>query len=88
MSSVYDPLGLLSPYILRAKMFFQLLCKQGCDWDDAMPNDIAELWQRWLSDLPQLTNFSILQFHANLLITWYIILLTDRRTDKLSRPKT
>ena len=28
MSSVYDPFGLLSPYILRAEMFFQLLLSE------------------------------------------------------------
>ena len=59
MSSVYDPLGLLSPYVLKAKMLFQALCKQGCDWDALMPSDISQQWNRWLADLQELKKFHV-----------------------------
>ena len=34
VSSVYDPLGLVCSFVLRAKMIFQDECKSGKEWDD------------------------------------------------------
>ena len=33
-SSIYDPLGMVSPIILPAKRLLQDLCKQGFGWDE------------------------------------------------------
>ena len=38
-SSVYDPLGLLAPFILLAKKLIQDLCKKGYDWDEHIGED-------------------------------------------------
>ena len=38
VSSIYDPLGFLSPFILQAKMILRDLCKKGLNWDDQIPN--------------------------------------------------
>lgn len=55
MSSVYDPLGLISPYVLRAKLIFQAECrKQEKGWDDPLDADNQEKWLQWLEDLPKL----------------------------------
>lgn len=57
-SSVYDPLGFFTPVTLRAKMMQQELCRRGCNWDDALPQDIHQ-WTRWLENLSLLTAFSV-----------------------------
>ena len=36
MSSVFDPLGFLSPYILLAKLILQELCCGGIGWDECV----------------------------------------------------
>ena len=33
VSSVYDPLGFIAPFILPAKILLQELCKKKLDWD-------------------------------------------------------
>ena len=58
-SSVYDPLGFLAPVTLQAKMMQQELCKQGCGWDDALPQDIWQRWKKWLEELGLLAAFSV-----------------------------
>ena len=34
LSSLFDPLGFVSPIILKVKVLLQNLCKQGWNWDD------------------------------------------------------
>ncbi len=54
LSSLYDPLGLVSPFILRARQIFQQLCRLKLDWDDPLPTELEDPWGRWLADLPKL----------------------------------
>ncbi|XP_066934408.1 uncharacterized protein [Clytia hemisphaerica] len=41
ISSIYDPLGLISPFILKGRLILQTLCKMQHGWDDQIPEDIA-----------------------------------------------
>lgn len=59
LSSIYDPLGFLSPVILTAKQILQHLCKLKFSWDESIPLDLAQKWQRWIDDLTLLDSFSI-----------------------------
>lgn len=43
VSSVYDPLGFVAPFILTAKLILQDLCKKKPGWDDKIPED----FERW-----------------------------------------
>ena len=54
ISSVYDPLGAVSPVILVGKQILQALCRQNVSWDDPIPEDILPLWEKWRTDLPLL----------------------------------
>jgi len=54
LSSVYDPLGLVSPVILQAKKILQTASKSGKGWDDALSQTTADEWARWLNDLQKL----------------------------------
>jgi hypothetical protein len=59
MSSVYDPLGFLAPVILPVKKMLQEFCRLRLAWDDPVPEQYANIWQRWLNDLKKLTAFSV-----------------------------
>lgn len=59
ISSIYDPLGLVGPFILRGKALFQTLCRLKLDWDDAIPTEIDDQWGWWLDDLPSLCNLQV-----------------------------
>ena len=37
---IYDPLGLLSPYIIRAKMLIQQAWLEAIEWDDPLPSHL------------------------------------------------
>ena len=59
MSSVYDPLGFVSPFNLPAKIILQDLCRMKFDWDDNIPDDQSCRWKQWLKELPKLKNYSV-----------------------------
>ncbi|XP_053398030.1 uncharacterized protein LOC128556553 [Mercenaria mercenaria] len=59
VSAIYDPLGLVAPLTLRAKIIVQDLCRKRLGWDDVIPQKEHRDWQRWLSNLPRLERICI-----------------------------
>lgn len=59
VSSVYDPLGILAPFMLKAKQILQELCKAKYGWDEVVPVELLKPWQQWLKDLEKLDRFQI-----------------------------
>lgn len=49
--SVYDPLGILSPFTLRAKLLMQNICRSGVGWDQVVRDEEFAIWKSWLDDL-------------------------------------
>ena len=59
MSSVYDPLGFISPFLLSAKIILQDLCRRELKWDDVIPRDCLHQTQRWFESLPAMEQFTV-----------------------------
>ncbi|XP_071109438.1 uncharacterized protein [Haliotis cracherodii] len=59
VSSVYDPLGIVSPFILKAKILLQDICRERLDWDDEVCGENLKTWKQWIADLPQLEQLKI-----------------------------
>ncbi|XP_045032645.1 uncharacterized protein LOC123474497 [Daphnia magna] len=59
VSTLYDPLGFLSPVILSAKRILQELWLVGVDWDYQVPEEIQHQWNKWTTNLSQLEAFKI-----------------------------
>ena len=59
ISSIFDPLGFVSPLLLQGKSILQELCRQDLNWDDPIPEETKAKWQRWRTELMQLERISI-----------------------------
>ena len=57
VSSIFDPLGILTPGMLEAKLIVQELWRLGVDWDDNIPFPLEERWKKWLSKITSLDKF-------------------------------
>ena len=53
VNSIYDPLGLLSPVTVRAKIIMRRIwaCYPNIRWDDCLPLDLADEWSKIYEDL-------------------------------------
>ena len=51
LSSFYDPLGLVSPFILRSRKILQDLCQEGLQWDETVSEMYQKKWECWKNDL-------------------------------------
>jgi len=59
LSSVYDPLGFVCPFVLQAKKIFQNECRSGKGWDAELEPENMKLWEQWLEELPLLSQFRV-----------------------------
>ncbi|XP_058804710.1 uncharacterized protein LOC131671918 [Phymastichus coffea] len=62
ISKIYDPLGLLGPVILYAKVLMQDCWKSQITWDVALPQDISSKWRVLAEQLPALREYLIPRF--------------------------
>lgn len=51
LAGIFDPLGIISPIVVTAKICFQQVCKKGVGWDDELPEDVQRQWKEWCKDL-------------------------------------
>ncbi|XP_065087100.1 uncharacterized protein LOC135708850 [Ochlerotatus camptorhynchus] len=49
--SVFDPMGLLSPFTVLGKMLIQDLWRTGCEWDAPIDKISLVKWQNWVQQM-------------------------------------
>ena len=59
VSSVFDPLGFISPFSLNGKRILQDICRSKVDWDDPLPDCFVNRFNVWKKDLSSCANISI-----------------------------
>ncbi|XP_033114267.1 uncharacterized protein LOC117114688, partial [Anneissia japonica] len=59
VSAVFDPLGLIGPYILQGKRILQNVWAEGKDWDEPLNDDTIQHWIAWKEQLQYLSNIKI-----------------------------
>ena len=71
VSSLFDPLGFVSPFILPVKVLLQELWRMGIQWDERVPEPLLTQWHRWVESLPFVAKIKIPRcfrnpFHASI----------------------
>ena len=59
VSSLYDPLGLISPVLIVGRILLQDVTRMKLDWDTVVSSDIQERWNNWLWSLLALKSVSV-----------------------------
>lgn len=59
VASMYDPLGFISPFVLRGKAVLQEMCRRGTDWDEVICEDLRPGWEQWKEDIPNLRDIHL-----------------------------
>jgi hypothetical protein len=59
ISSIYDPLGIASPFILPGRQILQRLCLINYDWDEEIPEEELSTWNVWQQSLAQLLTVAV-----------------------------
>ena len=59
LSSVYDPLGFVAPFILKGKQILQEMCMNQLDWDSPIPESLQPQWRQWIAEVKSLDSVVI-----------------------------
>ncbi|XP_055609919.1 uncharacterized protein LOC129756897 [Uranotaenia lowii] len=57
--SLFDPLGLLSPYLIFGKILMQEIWRKGVGWDEKIDDESFELWSKWTKVLESINDIGV-----------------------------
>ena len=49
IATLFDPLGLLAPFLIRAKMLMQEVWIHGLDWDEKLSQELSSKVTKWFN---------------------------------------
>ena len=58
-AKIFDPLGLISPFVIRLKVLFQTLCAQRQDWDEPLTGSAQLQWDQFATELAVLDKIRV-----------------------------
>ncbi|XP_062556945.1 uncharacterized protein LOC134221776 [Armigeres subalbatus] len=61
--SLFDPLGMLAPFVIHGKMLIQDLWRSGSDWDHPIDDESNEKWHRWIRRLPEIEYVKVSRYY-------------------------
>ncbi|GBM11893.1 hypothetical protein AVEN_209599-1 [Araneus ventricosus] len=60
---IFDPIGILGPFVIKLKCLLQDLWTLGVDWDSELPPKLRHKWQQWSSEAEDLTEIRIPRYY-------------------------
>ena len=66
IASVYDPLGLVSPFILKSRLIFQRLNEMQIGWKQKVPQEILDEIIKWRDSIPNLKHVVVPRWTSKL----------------------
>lgn len=64
LMKIFDPLGLISHYLIRAKTLLQEIWRDGTDWDEKINPRLLEQWRNWCGELKNVEKLEIQRQYA------------------------
>ena len=58
IAQIYDPIGFVAPFLVRAKISLQELWEEGVDWDDELAPSIQKKWSSYFEEMEQMNGVS------------------------------
>lgn len=59
IATLFDPLGFLAPYAIRAKVLMQDIWLSGIDWDDKITDDLLNKVETWFEELKTIEGIEV-----------------------------
>nr|CAI5857749.1 unnamed protein product [Callosobruchus analis] len=59
VAKLFDPLGLLGPIVVKAKLIIQALWREGFNWDESISVELHTSWTNLLNDLSNIGEITI-----------------------------
>ncbi|KAK3731883.1 hypothetical protein QZH41_005772 [Actinostola sp. cb2023] len=71
VNSLYDPLGLVAPVVIRGKAFLRAMTSnlKPQDWDEPLPKEYKKAWEAWRSSLDGLTDLKVQRSYTSKALT-------------------
>ncbi|XP_065095811.1 uncharacterized protein LOC135717614 [Ochlerotatus camptorhynchus] len=66
LMSMFDPLGLISHFLMFLKVLLQEVWHSGVQWDEEITDDAFTKWQQWLKVLPQVEQVRVSRCYRSL----------------------
>ncbi|XP_066253850.1 uncharacterized protein [Euwallacea similis] len=61
ISQIFDPLGLIGPELIKAKLIIQELWRLQLDWDQEVPHDLRQRWEEFATQLTYLNECKVVR---------------------------
>ena len=65
IASLFDPIGFLAPFLVRAKLLLQQVWQFGIGWDETPPSEFLLEWSNWQKELDSLSEFLVPRFYRH-----------------------
>ena len=64
IASIYDPLGIINPVVLRMKILMQGICGEKHYWDDPLTGMLLQRWETIFADLNEAPTLQVIRNYA------------------------